>query len=106
MVGRAQLAQTQSASVVGGTVASLAGGAGRLAGTTARGASRLKPAAAAAPAQKHGRLQRASLEREIGVWQRFKNRRQVSSYLGLCPSQNSFGVAELLSSDDTERENV
>lgn len=31
------------------------------------------------------------LEREVGDWTRFKNRRQVSSYLGLCPSENSSG---------------
>lgn len=28
---------------------------------------------------------------EAGDWHRFKNRRQVSSYLGLCPSENSSG---------------
>ena len=31
------------------------------------------------------------IQREVGDWQRFKNRRQVSSYLGLCPSENSSG---------------
>jgi transposase len=38
-----------------------------------------------------GGLTEQLLDREVGDWQRFKNRRQVSSYLGLCPSENSSG---------------
>jgi len=38
-----------------------------------------------------GRLSQQVMEREVGDWHRFKNRRQVSSYLGLCPSENSSG---------------
>ena len=38
-----------------------------------------------------GALSEQILEREVGDWHRFKNRRQVSSYLGLCPSENSSG---------------
>ena len=38
-----------------------------------------------------GPLSQQIMEREVGDWHRFKNRRQVSSYLGLCPSENSSG---------------
>ena len=38
-----------------------------------------------------GRLSQQVIEREVGDWHRFKNRRQGSSYLGLCPSENSSG---------------
>ena len=38
-----------------------------------------------------GRLSEQILEREACDWARFKNRRQVSSYLGLCPSEHSSG---------------
>jgi transposase len=38
-----------------------------------------------------GGLTEQLLDREVGDWTRFQNRRQVSSYLGLCPSQNSSG---------------
>jgi len=38
-----------------------------------------------------GAFSQQAIEREIGDWTRFKNRRQVSSYLGLCPSENSSG---------------
>jgi transposase len=31
------------------------------------------------------------LTREVGDWQRFRNRRQVASYTGLCPSEHSSG---------------
>jgi transposase len=31
------------------------------------------------------------IDREIGDWQRFKNRRQVGSYTGLCPGEHSSG---------------
>jgi len=38
-----------------------------------------------------GRLTEQILAREACDWSRFQNRRQVSSYLGLCPSENSSG---------------
>jgi transposase len=38
-----------------------------------------------------GALSEQVIEREVGDWHRFRNRRQVSSYLGLCPSENSSG---------------
>ena len=31
------------------------------------------------------------LRREVGDWSRFRNRRQVSSYTGLCPREHSSG---------------
>ena len=31
------------------------------------------------------------LRREVGDWSRFNNRRQVSSYTGLCPREHSSG---------------
>ena len=39
-----------------------------------------------------GRLTEQILQREACDWTRFQNRRQVSSYLGLCPSENSSGA--------------
>jgi transposase len=39
-----------------------------------------------------GRLTEQILWREACDWSRFQNRRQVSSYLGLCPSENSSGA--------------
>jgi transposase len=38
-----------------------------------------------------GQLTEQILVREVGDWTRFKNRRQVGSYLGLCPSEHSSG---------------
>jgi transposase len=38
-----------------------------------------------------GALSEQVIQREVGDWHRFQNRRQVSSYLGLCPSENSSG---------------
>jgi transposase len=38
-----------------------------------------------------GALSEQVIEREVGDWQRFTNRRQVGSYLGLCPSEHSSG---------------
>ena len=49
-------------------------------------------AAGTAPLPKGlGGLSEQIIAREVGDWHRFKNRRQVSSYLGLCPSENSSG---------------
>jgi transposase len=36
-----------------------------------------------------GKLTSEILEREVSDWNRFKNRRQVGSYTGLCPSEDS-----------------
>jgi transposase len=47
---------------------------------------------AAAPAQLPvglGKLTSEILEREVADWHRFKNRRQVASYTGLCPREDS-----------------
>ena len=41
-----------------------------------------------------GRLSEQILQREACDWHRFQNRRQVSSYLGLCPSENSSGARQ------------
>lgn len=38
-----------------------------------------------------GRLTSHLLEREIGNWDRFSNRRQVASYTGMCPREHSSG---------------
>jgi transposase len=38
-----------------------------------------------------GRLSSVVIDREIGNWDRFKNRRRVSSYTGLCPGEYSSG---------------
>ncbi len=38
-----------------------------------------------------GGLSEQILAREVGDWRRFRNRQQVSSYTGLCPSENSSG---------------
>ena len=35
------------------------------------------------------------LRREVGDWRRFRNRRQVASYTGLCPSEHSSGQSRL-----------
>jgi len=35
------------------------------------------------------------LQREVGDWHRFRNRRQVASYTGLCPSEHSSGQTRL-----------
>lgn len=40
-----------------------------------------------------GTLTSALLESEILDWSRFKNRRQVGSYTGLCPSEHSSGIS-------------
>jgi transposase len=38
-----------------------------------------------------GHLSSELLDREIGDWNRFGNRRQVASYTGLCPGEDSSG---------------
>ena len=44
-----------------------------------------------------GKLTSVVIERGIGHWGRFANRRQVSSYTGLCPGEYSSGVTRLQS---------
>jgi transposase len=55
--------------------------------------------AAAAPHQPRGLGMMTSvvIDREIGNWSRFKNRRQVGSYTGLCPGEYSSGKTRLQS---------
>ena len=38
-----------------------------------------------------GKLTQVVVSREVCDWQRCKNRRQVSSYTGLCPGESSSG---------------
>jgi transposase len=38
-----------------------------------------------------GKLTSVTLSREVCDWSRFKNRRQVASYTGLCPGEHSSG---------------
>lgn len=57
--------------------------------------ARTQEVAAAAPAALPvGRGQRTSeiLEREVADWDRFKNRRQVARYTGLCPREDTSNV--------------
>ena len=54
--------------------------------------SRTQEVEAAAPEQlpvSLGKLTSQILEREVADWNRFKNRRQVASYTGLCPREDS-----------------
>jgi transposase len=54
--------------------------------------SRTQEVEAAAPEQLPvglGKLTSQILEREVADWNRFKNRRQVASYTGLCPREDS-----------------
>ena len=54
--------------------------------------TRTQEVQAAAPEQLPiglGKLTSEILEREVADWNRFKNRRQVASYAGLCPSEDS-----------------
>lgn len=53
--------------------------------------------AAATPGQPRGLGMMTSvvIDREVGNWSRFKNRRQVGSYTGLCPGEHSSGQARL-----------
>jgi len=44
-----------------------------------------------------GLLSSVVIDREIGNWHRFNNRRQVGSYTGLCPSEHSSGNTRLQS---------
>lgn len=54
---------------------------------------------AAAPDQPRGlgKMTSVIIDREIGDWHRFRNRRQIASYTGLCPGEYSSGNTRLLS---------
>jgi transposase len=47
-----------------------------------------------------GALSTELLDREIGDWNRFSNRRQVASYTGLCPGEESSGDSQMSLSID------
>jgi transposase len=53
----------------------------------------------AAPGQPRGlgAMSSVIIDREIGDWHRFRNRRQVGSYTGLCPSEYSSGQTRVQS---------
>jgi transposase len=54
---------------------------------------------AAAPNQPRGlgKMTSVVIDREIGNWHRFNNRRQIGSYTGLCPGEYSSGKSRLQS---------
>src|SRR5438128_12001365 len=54
---------------------------------------------AAAPKQPRGlgKMISVIIDREIGDWRRFNNRRQIASYTGLCPGEYSSGNSRLQS---------
>jgi transposase len=54
---------------------------------------------AAAPNQPRGlgKMTSVLIDREIGDWRRFNNRRQIASYTGLCPGEYSSGNTRLQS---------
>jgi transposase len=56
-----------------------------------------KVEAAAKPGQPRGfgRLSSVVIDREVGDWERFNNRRRVGSYTGLCPGEASSGNTRL-----------
>src|SRR6476620_205517 len=45
-----------------------------------------------------GKMTSVMIDREIGDWRRFNNRRQIASYTGLCPGEYSSGNTRLQSS--------
>jgi transposase len=51
--------------------------------------SQLQNAAGPGQARGFGALTSVVIDREIGNWERFNNRRQVGSYTGLCPGEYS-----------------
>jgi transposase len=58
---------------------------------------RLQNAATANQPRGLGAMTSVIIDREIGDWQRFNNRRQIASYTGLCPSEYSSGATRLQS---------
>lgn len=55
----------------------------------------LQNAATAEPPRGLGKMTSVIIDREIGNWHRFNNRRQIASYTGLCPSEYSSGQKRL-----------
>jgi transposase len=63
------------------------------------GALTVQLQSAAAPKQPRGLglMTSVIIDREIGDWRRFNNRRQIASYTGLCPGEYSSGNTRLQS---------
>src|SRR5438094_1422423 len=57
----------------------------------------LQNAANAEPPRGLGKMTSVIIDREIGDWDRFNNRRQIASYTGLCPGEYSSGNTRLQS---------
>ena len=57
----------------------------------------LQSAAAADQPRGLGKMTSVVIDREIGQWHRFNNRRQIASYTGLCPGEYSSGNTRLQS---------
>src|SRR5213596_2032063 len=57
----------------------------------------LQSAAASNQPRGLGKMTSVILDREIGNWHRFNNRRQIASYTGLCPGEYSSGNTRLQS---------
>jgi transposase len=57
----------------------------------------LQSAAASNQPRGLGKMTSVIIEREIGDWHRFHNRRQIASYTGLCPGEYSSGKTRLQS---------
>jgi transposase len=57
--------------------------------------AQLQSAAAAGQPRGFGLMTSVVIDREIGNWERFTNRRQVGSYTGLCPGEYSSGKSRL-----------
>jgi transposase len=55
----------------------------------------LQNAATAEPPRGLGKMTSVIIDREIGDWRRFNNRRQIASYTGLCPGEYSSGLSRL-----------
>ena len=57
----------------------------------------LQSAATPNQARGLGKMTSVIIDREIGDWRRFNNRRQIASYTGLCPGEYSSGNTRLQS---------
>ena len=57
----------------------------------------LQSAAASNQPRGLGKMTSVVIDREIGDWYRFNNRRQIASYTGLCPGEYSSGNTRLQS---------
>jgi len=55
----------------------------------------LQSAAGPDPPRGLGLMTSVIIDREIGDWRRFSNRRQIASYTGLCPGEYSSGNSRL-----------